>query len=82
MTRDDRRLPARERSGVMYQDFFGIKENPFSLTPNPRYLYMARGPQEALAHLLYGVSEDGGFVLLTGEVGTGKTTVCRCRPGR
>ena len=78
MTWDDRRLPARERSGVMYQDFFGIKENPFSLTPDPRYLYMAKGHQEALAHLLYGVSEGGGFVLLTGEVGTGKTTVCRC----
>ena len=62
----------------MYQEFFGIKENPFSLTPNPRYLYMAKGHQEALAHLLYGVSEGGGFVLLTGEVGTGKTTVCRC----
>ncbi len=62
----------------MYQDFFGIKENPFSLTPNPRYLYMAKGHQEALAHLLYGAGEGGGFVLLTGEVGTGKTTVCRC----
>jgi len=62
----------------MYQDYFGIKENPFSLTPDPRYLYMARGHQEALAHLLYGVKEGGGFVLLTGEVGTGKTSVCRC----
>jgi general secretion pathway protein A len=62
----------------MYQDYFGIEENPFSLTPDPRYLYMARGHQEALAHLLYGVREGGGFVLLTGEVGTGKTSVCRC----
>jgi general secretion pathway protein A len=62
----------------MYQDYFGIEENPFSLTPDPRYLYMARGHQEALAHLLYGVKEGGGFVLLTGEVGTGKTSVCRC----
>jgi general secretion pathway protein A len=62
----------------MYQDYFGIEENPFSLTPDPRYLYMARGHQEALAHLLYGVSEGGGFVMLTGEVGTGKTSVCRC----
>ena len=63
---------------IMYQDYFGIGENPFSLTPDPRYLYMSEGHQEALAHLLYGVSESGGFVLLTGEVGTGKTTVCRC----
>ena len=62
----------------MYRDYFGIAENPFSLTPDPRYLYMAEGHQEALAHLLYGVSEHGGFVLLTGEVGTGKTSVCRC----
>ncbi len=78
MAWDDRRFPARERNGVMYQDYFGIKENPFSLTPDPRYLYMAKGHQEALAHLFYGVSGAGGFVLLTGEVGTGKTTVCRC----
>ena len=61
----------------MYQTYFGIEENPFSLTPDPRYLYMAKGHQEALAHLLYGVSEGGGFVLLTGEVGTGKTSICR-----
>jgi general secretion pathway protein A len=62
----------------MYHDFFGIAENPFSITPDPRYLYMSKGHQEALAHLLYGVKEGGGFVLLTGEVGTGKTSVCRC----
>jgi general secretion pathway protein A len=72
--------PARDtrQIEIMYQDYFGIEENPFSLTPDPRYLYMARGHQEALAHLLYGVKEGGGFVLLTGEVGTGKTSVCRC----
>ena len=62
----------------MYQKYFGIEENPFALTPDPRYLLMTEGHQEALAHLLYGVSESGGFVLLTGEVGTGKTSVCRC----
>ena len=62
----------------MYHEFFGIAENPFSITPDPRYLYMSKGHQEALAHLLYGVTEGGGFVLLTGEVGTGKTSVCRC----
>jgi len=61
----------------MYQDYFGITENPFSIIPNPHYLYMSQRHQEALAHLLYGVSESGGFVLLTGEVGTGKTTICR-----
>ena len=62
----------------MYQSFFGLAEAPFSIAPDPRYLYMSRRHQEALAHLLYGVNGEGGFVLLTGEVGTGKTTVCRC----
>ncbi|MDH5189307.1 MAG: AAA family ATPase, partial [Rhodospirillaceae bacterium] len=61
----------------LYQDFFGIRENPFSIIPDPHYLYMGPRHQEALAHLLFGVGEGGGFVLLTGEVGTGKTTVCR-----
>lgn len=61
----------------MYTEHYGIRENPFSITPDPRYLYMSERHQEALAHLLYGVSEGGGFVLLTGEVGTGKTTTCR-----
>ncbi len=62
----------------MYKQHFGIAEKPFSLTPDPRFLYMSRVHEEALAHLLYGVSEGGGFVLLTGEVGTGKTAMCRC----
>ncbi len=62
----------------MYQSFFGLAEAPFSIAPAPRYLYMSQRHQEALAHLLYGVNGDGGFVLLTGEVGAGKTTVCRC----
>ncbi len=62
----------------MYNEYFGFKETPFSIAPDPRYLYMSEAHREALAHLLYGVSSDGGFVLLTGEVGTGKTTVCRC----
>jgi len=61
----------------MYQDYFGITENPFSIIPDPHYLFMSQRHQEALAHLLYGVSESGGFVLLSGEVGTGKTTICR-----
>ena len=62
----------------MYEQFFNLKETPFSIAPNPHYLYMSRQHHEALAHLVYGVGRDGGFVLLTGEVGTGKTTVCRC----
>ncbi|MDO8466134.1 MAG: AAA family ATPase [Gallionella sp.] len=62
----------------MYQNYFGLAEAPFSIAPDPRYLYMSQRHQEALAHLLYGVNAGGGFVLLTGEVGAGKTTVCRC----
>ncbi len=62
----------------MYQSYFGLAEAPFSIAPDPRYLYMSQRHQEALAHLLYGVNGGGGFVLLTGEVGAGKTTVCRC----
>ena len=62
----------------MYLSHFGLAEAPFSIAPDPRYLYMTRSHQEALAHLLYGVNGDGGFVLLTGEVGAGKTTICRC----
>ena len=62
----------------MYLHYFGLAEAPFSIAPDPRYLYLSERHQEALAHLLYGVNGDGGFVLLTGEVGAGKTTVCRC----
>lgn len=62
----------------MYKSFFGIKANPFSIAPDPHFLFMSDGHREALAHLRYGLGEGGGFVLLTGEVGTGKTTVCRC----
>ncbi len=62
----------------MYLDYFGLAEAPFSIAPDPRFLYLSQRHQEALAHLLYGVNGDGGFVLLTGEVGAGKTTVCRC----
>ena len=63
---------------AMYLSHFGLREAPFAITPDPRYLYMSERHREALAHLLYGVGEGGGFVQLTGEVGTGKTTVCRC----
>jgi general secretion pathway protein A len=62
----------------MYLDYFNLTEQPFSITPDPRFLYMSARHREALAHLLYGLGEGGGFVQLTGEVGTGKTTICRC----
>ncbi len=62
----------------MYLEHFGLREIPFSLTPDPRYLYMSERHREALAHLLYGAGQGSGFVQLTGEVGTGKTTICRC----
>ncbi|MGD8773031.1 MAG: AAA family ATPase, partial [Gammaproteobacteria bacterium] len=61
----------------MYTGFFGLNEKPFSITPDPRYLFLSERHAEALAHLLYGVTESGGFIQLTGEVGTGKTTVVR-----
>ncbi len=62
----------------MYQAHFDLTEEPFSIAANPRFLYMSDQHREALAHLLYGIRIDSGFVMLTGEVGTGKTTVCRC----
>lgn len=61
----------------MYREYFGLKETPFSIAPDPHYFYISEGHREALAHLIYGINSDGGFILLTGEVGTGKTTVCR-----
>jgi general secretion pathway protein A len=62
----------------MYAPFFGLKRDPFSIAPDPRFLFMSEAHREALAHLLYGLGGGGGFVLLTGEIGAGKTTVCRC----
>ncbi len=62
----------------MYERHFGLKHRPFSIAPDPRYLFMSERHREALAHLLYGVQGGGGFVLLTGDIGAGKTTVCRC----
>jgi len=61
----------------MYTSFFGLNEKPFAITPDPRYLFLSERHAEALAHLAYGISEAGGFIQLTGEVGTGKTTVLR-----
>jgi general secretion pathway protein A len=59
----------------MYLDFYGLKEKPFNATPDPKFLYLTPGHREALAQLLYGVQEHKGFIVLTGEVGTGKTTL-------
>lgn len=61
----------------MYLNYFGLSDNPFSIAPNPDYLYLSPRHTEALAHLTFGLQESGGFVMLTGEVGTGKTTVSR-----
>ena len=61
----------------MYLSFFGLNEKPFSITPDPRYLFLSERHAEAMAHLLYGIKEAGGFIQLTGEVGTGKTTIVR-----
>lgn len=61
----------------MYQEFYGFKEMPFNITPDPRFLYLSPTHQEALQHLKYGVQERKGFIVLVGEVGCGKTTLCR-----
>jgi len=63
---------------TMYKQFFQLRHAPFSIAPDPHYLFMSERHREALAHLLFGVDAGGGFVLLTGEIGAGKTTVCRC----
>ncbi|MCJ7541575.1 MAG: AAA family ATPase, partial [Desulfobacterales bacterium] len=61
----------------MYKNFFGFNERPFKLVPNPAYLFLSRSHEEALAHLTYAVIQGEGFMEITGEVGTGKTTLCR-----
>ena len=61
----------------MYCPFFGLQEKPFSITPDPRFLFLSLSHQEALGHLLYGIDERKGFIAITGEVGTGKTLLCR-----
>jgi general secretion pathway protein A len=66
----------------MYTSFFGLTEKPFAITPDPRYLYLSGRHAEALAHLLYGIEDAGGFVQLTGEIGTGKTTMVRSLLGQ
>lgn len=61
----------------MYTTHFGLKENPFNLSPDPRYLYYSPQHREALNCLIYGINEKKGFIVITGEIGTGKTTICR-----
>jgi general secretion pathway protein A len=61
----------------MYSVFFGLEESPFNLTPDPKYLYMSRQHREALNYLIYGINERKGFILVSGGIGTGKTTLCR-----
>lgn len=62
----------------MYEQAFGLVHDPFSIAPDPRFLFMSEQHRDALAHLMYGLKGGGGFVLLTGEIGSGKTTLCRC----
>lgn len=61
----------------MYESFFGLSESPFNVTPDPRFIYFSRHHQEALSALLYGVEQRRGFIQMTGEIGAGKTTLCR-----
>ena len=62
----------------MYEEFYKFKEKHFSLTPDPKFLYLSKQHQGALDHMLYGVRQREGFMAITGDVGTGKTTLCRC----
>lgn len=67
----------RLREAEMYKDFYGLKEKPFALTPDPKFLYLSESHRGALEHLIYGVTQKEGFMLIVGDVGTGKTTICR-----
>ena len=62
----------------MYENFYRFKEKPFSLTPDPKFLYLSKQHQGALDHMLYGIKQKEGFMVIAGDVGTGKTTLCRC----
>src|SRR5512138_1796056 len=66
----------------MYCEFYGFQEKAFSVTPNPRFVFLSKSHREAFAHLLYGIDNHAGFIELTGEVGTGKTTVLRTLLGQ
>src|SRR3989338_6788873 len=64
-------------SAIMYREFFGLKEKPFNVTSDPNFLFLSRVHKEAFSHLLYGIKERKGFLEITGEIGAGKTTLCR-----
>src|SRR5260370_34451970 len=68
-------LSSRESADTMYKGFFGLKDNPFNVNPDPRYLFLTKEIEEALSGLMYGVQHRKGFITLIGEVGTGKTTL-------
>ena len=68
---------AKNKPANIYQDYFGLSEKPFDLTPDPKYLYLSPKHKEVLAHLVYGIQENNGFLKIVGEVGTGKTMICR-----
>ncbi|VAX31949.1 General secretion pathway protein A, partial [hydrothermal vent metagenome] len=70
-------VDSKEKPANIYQDFFGLSEKPFDLTPDPKYLYLSPKHKEVLAHLVYGIQENNGFLKIVGEVGTGKTMICR-----
>ncbi len=61
----------------MYEDFYGLNEKPFNLTPDPKFLFLSRKHRDALEHLTYGIEQKEGFILITGDVGSGKTMICR-----
>ena len=61
----------------MYEAYFGFKENPFRLSPEPGYLYLSEQHRDALNYLIYGIVEKKGFMMISGDIGTGKTTICR-----
>ena len=61
----------------MYLEFFGLQEKPFSLTPDPRFLFLSDSHRQDLDHMVYGIQEREGFILIAGDIGTGKTTICR-----
>jgi general secretion pathway protein A len=61
----------------MYENFYGLKEKPFSLTPDPKFLFLSKEHKGAIDHIIYGMMQKEGFTCLTGDVGTGKTTICR-----
>src|SRR5208337_4388625 len=65
----------------MFEKFFGLSENPFNVTPDPKFLFLSKAHEESLSYLRYGIDQRKGFIMITGEVGAGKTTICRALLG-